>query len=264
MVSVTVLGARSLFRAALVDLLGGLGFAPIEQADHTGELMRLAGEAQDADRVITALARGAGEITRTVQEVRSFLPSAKIVCLVPAFDLDEMRDCFAAGASGYVLESISREALSESLRLVDVGEKVFPSELALQLEGLKVRREVGREAAHAPAAALSSREVEILQCLANGESNKVIAKNLGIAEATVKVHLKRILRKANAANRTQAALWAIARGLAARRVPEAYGADGPAAGTEPQPASSVGAEPRSFRPLDRAGARTVSLLSEEL
>src|SRR5690242_4553118 len=127
MVSVTVLGARSLFRAALVDLLGALGFAPIEQAEDTNELAREAGEAKAAGRLVTALARGPGELTTTVQEVRAFLTEAKVVCLAPRFDLDEMRDCFAAGASGYVLESISREALSESLRLVDVGEKVFPS-----------------------------------------------------------------------------------------------------------------------------------------
>ena len=55
---------------------------------------------------------------------------------------------------------------------------------------------------------MADREVRILQCLMQGDSNKVIAHRLGIVEATVKVHIKSILRKVQAANRTQAAMWA--------------------------------------------------------
>ena len=214
--SVTVIGVRSLFRAGLVDLLSAIGFTPIEEADSTDQLGSRFGEAPPPkDMLIIALARGAGGAAETVREMRSSFATAKIVCLVPEFDLDEMRGCFAAGACGYLLESISRDALRESLRLVAAGEKVFPSELAVQFPELSAR-------SHAPAgggdmphdAELSTRELEILQCLANGHSNKVIAKNLDIAEATVKVHVKRILRKAHAMNRTQAALWAIATGVA--------------------------------------------------
>ena len=216
MVSVTVLGARSLFRAGLVDLLSAIGFDPIEEADDISQLRRRLGEAPPQNMLITALARGAGCATGAVRDIKAWLPNAKVVCLVPDFDVDEMRGCFAAGASGYVLESISRDALRESLRLVDAGEKVFPSELALQFPVLAARPEPSDAASSASAEAdLSTREVEILQCLANGQSNKAIAKNLAIAEATVKVHVKRILRKAHAANRTQAALWAIATGVAA-------------------------------------------------
>jgi two-component system nitrate/nitrite response regulator NarL len=199
-----------------VDLLSAIGFDPIEEADDIAQLRRRLGEAPPKTMLITALARGAGSAINTVREVRSWLATAKVVCLVPDFDLDEMRGCFAAGACGYVLESISRDALRESLRLVDAGEKVFPSELALQFPSMTARPEVAEGAASvAPESDLSSREIEILQCLANGQSNKAIAKDLAIAEATVKVHVKRILRKAHASNRTQAALWAIATGLAA-------------------------------------------------
>jgi two-component system nitrate/nitrite response regulator NarL len=216
MVSVTVLGARALFRAGLVDLLSAIGFTPIEEADDAAELRRRLGDSSPKDMLITALARGGGAISDTVRDIRTWLGAAKVVCLVPEFDLDEMRACFAAGASGYVLESITREALRESLRLVDAGEKVFPSELALQFPMLTAKAGTSEgETPASPETVLSSREIEILQCLANGQSNKAIAKNLAIAEATVKVHVKRILRKANATNRTQAALWAIATGLAA-------------------------------------------------
>jgi two-component system nitrate/nitrite response regulator NarL len=216
MVSVTVLGARSLFRAGLVDLLTAIGFDLIQEADDIEQLRSRLGEAPPKNLLITALARGSGAAADTVEGVKAWMASAQIVCLVPEFDLEEMRACFAAGASGYLLESLTRDALRESLRLVAAGEKVFPSELALQFPLL-----TGPQAAPSAACAenievdLSCRELEILQCLANGQSNKAIARHLAIAEATVKVHVKRILRKANAANRTQAALWAIATGVAA-------------------------------------------------
>ena len=213
--SVTVIGARSLFRAGLVDLLSAIGFAPIEEVDTTAQLGSGWGEAPPPkDMLIIALARGAKPATETVRDMRASISTAKVVCLVPEFDLDEMRGCFAAGACGYLLESISRDALRESLRLVAAGEKVFPSELAVQFPELAARSHAPAGGGETHEADLSNRELQILQCLANGQSNKVIAKNLDIAEATVKVHVKRILRKAHALNRTQAALWAIATGVA--------------------------------------------------
>lgn len=212
MVSVTVLGARSLFRTGLVDLLGAIGFDPIDEADDISELRGRLGDRPSRALLITALERGAASGSMAVRAIGGWISTAKIVCLAPEFDLEQMFGCFAAGASGYLLESISRDALRESLRLVDAGEKVFPSELALQFARLSTAGGPPRlPPSNAP---LSSREYEILQGLANGQSNKAIARSLDIAEATVKVHVKRILRKANAANRTQAALWAIATGVA--------------------------------------------------
>lgn len=213
--SVTVIGSRTLFRAGLVDLLRAIGFSPIEEADDNDQLKLSVGATPPDDMLVISLIRSVEDVTSAVGGIKSWMQAAKIVCLVPAFDLDVMRRCFAAGASGYLLESISRDALRESLRLVDAGEKVFPSELAAQFPVLTSRAE--RADASSPASSeadLSCREVEILQCLASGLSNKAIAKNLRIAEATVKVHVKRILRKAHALNRTQAALWGIAMGVA--------------------------------------------------
>jgi two-component system nitrate/nitrite response regulator NarL len=220
--SVTVIGSRTLFRAGLVDLLRAIGFNPIEEADDSQQLKRGDGAtsgdgaaSSEDETLVISLVRGVADVTAAVGEIRSWMPAAKIVCLVPEFDLEVMRRCFAAGASGYLLESISRDALRESLRLVDAGEKVFPSELAAQFPAFVTKPDrTDSNALAPPEADLSCREVEILQCLACGLSNKAIAKNLNIAEATVKVHVKRILRKAHALNRTQAALWGIAMGVA--------------------------------------------------
>jgi two-component system nitrate/nitrite response regulator NarL len=117
---------------------------------------------------------------------------------------------FAAGADGYVLKSISSAALIDSLRLVLHGEKVFPRTLGNLIAQL--RDGAGESPAHETRVGnvwLATRELAILQGLAQGHTNKRIAITLGITEATVKVNLKAVLRKLGMSNRTQVAIWAI-------------------------------------------------------
>lgn len=212
---ITVIGSRSLLRTGLVSLLSTIGFQSIEEADDVRELRGRSSAKLSSDMLIVWLVRGVENVVGAVGEMRVWWPAARIVLVVPKLDIDVMSECFAAGTCGYLLESISRDALRESLKLVNAGEKVFPSELA-SLFPLFTSKSGSPETNNwTPSEAdLSQRETEILRCLANGQSNKVIAKNLEIAEATVKVHVKRILRKAHVLNRTQAALWGVATGAA--------------------------------------------------
>ena len=218
--AVTVIGSRSLFRAGLVSLLSTIGFAPIEEADEIGHLKHSVNGEPSSEKLVVALADGIENVVRAVGEIRAWAPNGRIVFVAAELDLDIMRRCFAAGASGYLLESISSDALRESLKLVNAGEKVFPSELAA-LFPLFISRTGNSEAGNLALreSDLSNREIEILRCLASGQSNKAIANNLDITEATVKVHVKRILRKAHVTNRTQAALWGVATGVAAAPAP---------------------------------------------
>jgi two-component system nitrate/nitrite response regulator NarL len=157
------------------------------------------------------------EDKQRLEEIRSLrqrLPKMRVVVLTDALSSTTLAQCFDAGADGYLVKNISSIALKQSLRLVMIGEKVFPTNLASLLVNGKV------EARPAPIgesgmAGLSEREIQILQCLLNGYPNKVIAHHLDITESTVKVHLKGILRKIRATNRTQAAIWALNRGLGA-------------------------------------------------
>jgi two-component system nitrate/nitrite response regulator NarL len=127
-----------------------------------------------------------------------------------------LSSCFAAGACGYLLEDISRDGLLHSLRLVSAGENVFPSALASALSALASKPGVNinttDELRDLRAMDL---KIDILRCIANGETNSAIGKKLGISEAQVSAHIKYILRKLRVSNRTQAALWGVARGLAA-------------------------------------------------
>jgi len=152
-----------------------------------------------------------------VQAVKSIMqnfPGARVVVLAESFEMKAMTDCFHFGAHGYIVKSMKSSPLITALRLASLGEKVLPSELVEVLD---------RNAAILPSPAdiehqiedahLSPREFDVLCCLMAGCSNKVIARQLEVCEATVKVHVKAILRKLNVRNRTEAAIWASTRGI---------------------------------------------------
>ena len=213
---ITVIGSRSLLRSGLVSLLSTIGFESIDEADDIKHLGVSLHTKPAADMLIVCLVQAFEEMIGTIGGIKDWEASARIVFVVPALDVDAMSWCFAEGAYGYLIDSISGDALRESLKLVRAGEKVFPSELASLFPILTSRTSNQEAGKLAPLETdLSRREIEILRCLTNGQSNKVIAKNLEIAEATVKVHVKRILKKARVVNRTQAALWGVAKGVVA-------------------------------------------------
>ena len=207
--SVAVLASRPLFRAGLCSLLRAMDFDPVREASDAEELRRQLGE--DKRICPELLLIDLSETVVSAGDVREWAPITKVVLLAADLDLELLSEYFAGGASGYLLKKISGTAFEESIRLVLAGEKVLPSRLVTVMPRIGVswqpKSKVGLEQ-------LSNREIDILRCLANGQSNKTTADTLGIAESTVKVHVKRILQKIHAANRTQAALWGAARGLA--------------------------------------------------
>jgi two-component system nitrate/nitrite response regulator NarL len=214
MAKLAVLDPSGLFRAALVSLLRDLGFEDLTEAADLEELERRVSVDPRPDVVLINLSRGDDAVDQIMRRVRTMLPDSKVVFLARSLDLDLLAAVFAAGASGYLLENTSGDALGKSLTLVNAGGKVFPPELATFIPNLAIRHMAPPHASvMLQDSRLSEREVEILQCLTQGQSNKAIAHALDIAEATVKVHVKRILRKIDVTNRTQAALWAASRGL---------------------------------------------------
>lgn len=162
-----------------------------------------------------------GEQTlETVRLLRTRYPSARIAVIADDYDLTFVRLGHAAGVHGFCLSGSSRDVLIKSLELVTMGEGILPPGVMASLMN-------GSEAASAPKpfdglassgnrseahrmAKLSPREAEVLRHLMEGAANKVIARELDVAEVTVKVHVKTILRKIGAVNRTQAAMWASA------------------------------------------------------
>ncbi|WP_181814658.1 LuxR C-terminal-related transcriptional regulator [Sphingomonas aracearum] len=136
-------------------------------------------------------------------------PAANIVVLSERYDFIALVTYFNQGISGYLTKDISSASLLTFLKLVVLGEKVLPSSLA---EALPSRSAMSPGTGNLPpvsAAGLSTRELQILNYLVAGHPNKIISRELDISEATVKVHVKSILRKTGVQNRTQAAIWAL-------------------------------------------------------
>jgi DNA-binding NarL/FixJ family response regulator len=133
--------------------------------------------------------------------IRTEFPSARFIVLTTyQGDVQALR-ALKAGAAGYLLKNMLRKELLETIRIVHAGRRRIPPEIAAEL------------ADHVMDDALSEREVAVLQRVATGNSNKIIASQLNVSEATVKGHMKSILSKLNANDRTHAVTIAMKRGF---------------------------------------------------
>jgi DNA-binding NarL/FixJ family response regulator len=137
----------------------------------------------------------------TIVSIRSEFPDARIIMLT-TFEGDvEIQRALEAGARGYMLKSMPPKDLVEGIRQVHAGKKRIPPQLAAQL------------AEHMSDEALTTREIEVLRQIAEGNRNRDIGEKLFITEETVKVHIKHIMEKLGASDRTQAIAIAIRRGI---------------------------------------------------
>jgi DNA-binding NarL/FixJ family response regulator len=133
--------------------------------------------------------------------IRAEDPSARIIVLTTYVGDAQVLRALEAGARGYLLKSTLRRELPDTIRLVHAGHKRIVPEVATQL------------AEHAGDEALSNREVEVLKLIAAGNANKMIAAHLAITEETVKGHVKNILAKLTANDRTHAVTIGLKRGI---------------------------------------------------
>jgi two-component system nitrate/nitrite response regulator NarL len=208
---VWLVDAHPLLRSGLRAQLDGKGFEIAAEGATVDEIARRGATAGAPHLIILDFAQGSD----AVATLKATQPQARTIVFADSAEIGHLADMFSAGADGYLLKSISPGALIESLKLVALGEKVFPSMLTDFLGAMRANH------AGTPAGgrlrvgdvALSQRELDIIRGLADGHSNKAIAKELAITEATVKVHLKTVLRKLGATNRTQVAIWAVQHGL---------------------------------------------------
>lgn len=156
-----------------------------------------------------------------IEKVRAQFTSIKIVVLADCTQAATKLKTIRLGVEAFLTNDISVAVLQRALELVLLGQHLFPAGLARLLSdpprgSAEVKANVPQIPPEAlsnrvrqEVAALSAREQQILDCLVNGLTNKVIARELSITEATVKVHVKALLRKTRMANRTQAAIWAL-------------------------------------------------------
>ena len=141
---------------------------------------------------------------------------APVVMLTSSNDERELVEALRNGAKGYLLKEMEPDDVVAALREIVKGETVVAPNLT-QILARVVKGEPILETEPSPIDDLTPREAEILSLLAEGQSNKVIARNLGISDGTVKLHVKAILRKLNIHSRVEAAVIAVEHGLRASK-----------------------------------------------
>jgi DNA-binding NarL/FixJ family response regulator len=175
--------------------------------------MQLVGDAANAQDAILQFRKNRPDVTLmdlrlpdmsgvdTTIAIRKEFPGARII-LLTTFEGDvEIQRALEAGARGYLLKSTPPKELLEVIREVHAGKKRIPSQIAAQL------------AEHLSDEDLTTREIEVLRQIAEGNRNRDIGEKLFITEETVKVHVKHIMEKLGASDRTQAVAIAIRRGI---------------------------------------------------
>ena len=147
----------------------------------------------------------------TLPILRKELPTIPVVMLTTSNDESDLIKALRTGAQGYLLKDMEPEELVGALRDIENGKNVVAADLtdalARMVQGETTIDDDG------PFSELTPRETEILCLLADGQSNKLIARNLGISDGTVKLHVKAILRKLSIHSRVEAAVMAVEHGL---------------------------------------------------
>lgn len=211
-----VVDDHSLFRRGLTALLSqDERFTVVGEAGDTGEAMRCAAKCAP-DLVLLDNHMPGVRGVDAIAGLKEVAPSSKILMLTVSEDEEDLSAALHAGAQGYLLKTIDSEELCDSIVRVARGDSVVSPEMTTKL--VAAFRSQGAPGQAEPGAALppepdnlSAREREILALIARGASNKLIARELAIAETTVKIHVQHILRKLGLSSRVQAAVYAAGR-----------------------------------------------------
>jgi DNA-binding NarL/FixJ family response regulator len=207
-IHVIVADDHPLFQAGVVEELGkDAGIEIVGQAASGDEALKLAQD-QMPDVVLLDIAMpGEGGIS-AASSISMACPSSKIIMLTVSEHEDDLMAAFKAGAKGYVLKGVSGRELANVIRSVVAGEVFVSQKLANRLI-----MEMSGHKPSDPFEELTPRELEILQLLAEGLSNRAIGERLHLAEKTVKHYMTNVLEKLEVGSRVQAALLAQKRKL---------------------------------------------------
>lgn len=218
-----VVDDHNLFRRGLIALLKQDGrFDVVGEAADLGQALRCAGQAEPDLVLLDNHLPGVRGIDG-IAALKQAFGRARILMLTVSENEEDLAAAMQAGADGYLLKTVESDQLCQAIVRVLAGEPVISPEMMTKFVAAFRTKPLASPPAQtlpptlAPPPsleeALSAREREILLLVAHGDSNKVIARQLDIAETTVKVHVQGILRKLQLSSRVQAAVYAAAHGL---------------------------------------------------
>lgn len=205
-----VVDDHTLFRRGLIALLAqDAGLAVVGEAGDAAEALRLAPVLRPDVILLDNHLPGVMGVD-AIRGLREVSPSSRVLMLTVSEDAQDLAAALRNGAQGYLLKTIDGDLLAQAIRRAARGEPVVSPELmgklvaAFQAQGVPEPETLPEE----PPSPLSPREEDVLREIARGASNKEIARQLAIAETTVKIHVQHILRKLGLSSRVQAAVYA--------------------------------------------------------
>jgi two-component system nitrate/nitrite response regulator NarL len=206
--TVLVVDDHPLFRKGVVQLLA---MEPtidvVGEAGNCAQALALA-DAHDPDLILLDLNLKDENGLAVLAALKSDDPSRRVVMLTVSDAAEDLIGAIRAGADGYLLKDMEPEQLLDRVRASLAGETVIGETLAARLAGaLRQEAQDSVSGMRRDLALLTEREQQVLRCLADGQSNKRIARTLSITEGTVKVHVKNLLKKLNFRSRVEAAVW---------------------------------------------------------
>jgi len=215
--NVLIVDDHALFRhglsLTLAELFDG---ASISEAGNADQAIALVSEqGRRFDLVLIDLIMPGMNGLEGIQLLREHLGDTPVVVVSSSEEPSDIKSALDRGARGYVLKSSAAEVLGHALPMILAGGVYVPA-IAFSLGEILASRSTEAGGNDTPAGptekAMTPRQIQVLKRLARGESNKEIARNLGMLESTVKVHVKAILYKLGVKNRTQAAIAGIQQG----------------------------------------------------
>ncbi|MEI7535675.1 MAG: response regulator [Comamonadaceae bacterium] len=221
LIRILVVDDHTLFRRGLTALLArDPHLSVVGDAADAGEALRRAQELQPDLILLDNHLPGVNGVD-ALPALREAAPKARIIMLTVSEDESDLAAALRGGAAGYLLKTIEGDALTQAIERAMQGDSVVAPEMTSKL--VSAYRGAARadvvapagiaSAGQAPIASLSPRELDILRGIARGASNKEIAREHGIAETTVKIHVQHILRKLDVSSRVHAAVMAAENGL---------------------------------------------------
>jgi len=213
---ILIIDDHALFRTGLQELLERRGLQVIGALGDGREGIKLALE-QTPDIILLDLRMPQMDGLTVLRSLRESGFSNPVAMLTTSSEERDLVESLRSGAQGYLIKDMEPDEVIEALKAICAGETIVAPDLTGVLAKV-VQGEPGDEdqAIDNPFKDLTPRENQILHHLAEGQSNKVIARNLGISDGTVKLHVKAILRKLGVHSRVEAAVIAVKHGLSQR------------------------------------------------
>jgi NarL family two-component system response regulator LiaR len=216
LIRVAIVDDQRLFVDGLVRILGIQPDMDVVGRAHTGEEVVDLCMREEPDVVLMDLSMpGMGGISAT-RKILSLLPRTQVLVLTVHTDDTNLFQAIKAGAQGYILKDCTPEDLASAIKAVYAGNTIMSPDIARKtittFEGIRSKTEI--------TPSLTERELEVIKALAQGKSNKEIARALDISEKTVRNHASNIYKKLHIFDRTQAVIYAVRRGLVDLDQPE--------------------------------------------